>query len=70
MAAGQDNENIGTWTKGRLTKFVQSILSTDPSSLPPAIDAEELSARTKLVVGGDIELSAQALRYIKDNLPP
>jgi hypothetical protein len=70
MAAGQENETIGNWTKGRLVRFIQGILSTDPSALPPAIDADELAARTKLTVSGDIELSPQALKYIKDNLPP
>jgi hypothetical protein len=63
-------DTIGNWSKSRLARYVLSIIGSDPSALPSAIDTEELSARTKLKVKGDIELSPQALRYIKDNLPP
>lgn len=70
MPVRRAEETIGNWTKGRLVKFIQTILATDPTALPSSIEGEEFRARSNLVVEGDIELSPQALRYIKDNLPP
>lgn len=63
-------DTIANWTQARLVKFIQTILATDPAALPSSIEGEEFRARTKLTVDGDLELSPQALQYIKDNLPP
>lgn len=65
-----DDENIGDWSKAKLAKFIENQLASRPAALPASITGQTLKASKMLVVGDRIQLSAQALRYIKDNLPP
>jgi hypothetical protein len=65
-----DDETIGTWSKAKLAKFIENQLASHPAALPPSLTGQTIKASKMLIVGDRVQLSAQALRYIKDNLPP
>lgn len=59
---------IGDWTEAYLMKFITTRLQSDPSALPPSLALESLSTSRKLTVKGDLELSPQAIAYLKNKL--
>ena len=65
-----DDATIGDWTKAQLQKFIENQLSTNPPALPASLIGQTLTASKLLRVSDRIQLSPQALRYIKDTLPP
>jgi hypothetical protein len=67
--AGAD-ATIGDWTPARLAKFIQNTIANDPPSLPPSLIGQTVKASKLLVISDRVQISTQALRYIKDNLPP
>lgn len=65
-----DDATIGNMTKAQLAKFIQNQLRTDPPALPASLVGQTLKASKLLIIGDRVQISAQALRWIKDNLPP
>lgn len=65
-----EDKTIGSMTKAQLAKFIENQLNATPPSLPASLVGQTVRASKMLVVADRIQLSAQALRYIKDNLPP
>lgn len=65
-----DDATIGNWTKAQLAKFIENQLRTHPPALPVSLTGQTLKANKLLVIADRVQISAQALRYIKDNLPP
>lgn len=63
-------DTIGGWSKAQLAKFIENQLATNPPALPASLIGQTLTASKLLRVSDRIQLSPQALRYIKDNLPP
>jgi len=63
-------DTIADWTPAKLARFISTVTSSDPGSLPQSFRGNEIRATGNLVAEDNIELSAQALQYIKDNLPP
>lgn len=66
----RDDASIGNWSKAQLAKFIENQLATNPPALPASLVGQTLTASKLLRVSDRIQLSPQALRYIKDNLPP
>jgi hypothetical protein len=67
--AGED-EVIGSWSKAKLAKFIENQLASHPAALPASLTGQTVKASKLLIIGDRVQISAQALRYIKDNLPP
>lgn len=65
-----DDATIATWTPAKLAKFIENQLATNPPALPQSLVGQTIRASKLLVIGDRVQISAQALRYIKDNLPP
>ena len=65
-----DDATIGNWSKAQLAKFIENQLRTNPPALPASLTGQTLKASKLLIIGDRVQISAQALRYIKDNLPP
>ena len=65
-----DDGTIGGWSKAQLAKFIENQLATNPPALPQSLTGQTLTATKLLKVSDRISLTPQALRYIKDNLPP
>lgn len=65
-----DDATIGNWSKAQLAKFIENQLRTNPPALPNSLTGQTLKATKLLVIGDRVQISPQALRYIKDNLPP
>lgn len=65
-----DDATIGDWTKAQLAKFIENQLRANPPSLPNSLTGQTLKATKLLVIGDRVQISRQALQYIKDNLPP
>lgn len=64
-------KKIGDWTQEKLDKFITAKLRNATSEiLPKSLVCPSITAQRTLVVRGRIELSREALQYIKDNLPP
>lgn len=64
-----EDDTIGNWSKAQLAKFIENQLANSPPSLPQSLIGQTITASKRLVVTDRIQLSAQALKYIKDNLP-
>ena len=67
-AIGED-ETIGEWTKAKLAKFIKNQLLQSPPALPSALTGQTVKASKILIIANRVQMSPQALRYIKDNLP-
>jgi hypothetical protein len=65
-----DDETIGDWSKAKLAKFIENQLASHPTALPSSLTGQTVKASKLLIIGDRVQISAQALRYIKDNLPP
>lgn len=65
-----DDATIGDWTKAQLAKFIENQLRASPPALPASLTGQTIKASKLLVIGDRVQISPQALRYIKDNLPP
>lgn len=65
-----DDATIGDWTKAQLAKFIENQLRSSTPALPNSLTGQTLKATKLLVIGDRVQISPQALRYIKDNLPP
>lgn len=61
-------QTIAGWTEQRLTRFIQNVVRSTPSQLPRALTLERLTTTKKLVVQDEMELSPQAIEYLKDKL--
>lgn len=62
-------EKIGDWDKVRLARFVERAIATGVgANLPPSLIGEELRSTGLLVVENDLEISPQAIQYLKDVL--
>ena len=62
---------IGDWSEERLAKFIRGLMiNAVANDLPRSISPQQVTVQSRLVVRDRIELSPQALQYIKDNLPP
>lgn len=61
---------IGEWTEEELDKRIGTKLQTSLAELPLSFSGDEITASSRLIVLDQIQLSPQALQYIKDNLPP
>lgn len=58
-------EKIGDWTKDRLNRHIQATVLTTPATLPPSLQGDEVHSESLLKVGGDIDLSPQAVAKLK-----
>lgn len=63
-------QKIGDWSPEKLAKFIQERMLIDRPALPKSLTGETITVHGTLIVRDRIVLSPQALRYIKDNLPP
>jgi len=59
------SEQIGTWDSSRLMQFVRNIVTSSPASLPRAMTLQNLTTTQKLTVGDQLELSPQAVEYLR-----
>lgn len=58
-------KTIAAMTKDDLARFVAQAVFNSPANLPPSLTSNELEATELLTVGGDIQLSDQAIASLK-----
>ena len=62
LGSGSD---IGSWDEAKLKRFIQLAVNTSVPSLPPSLTLREVKTTRRLVVGDEMELSPQAIRYLR-----
>lgn len=62
------SQEIGRWDEARLKRFIQAAINTSVPSIPPALTLSEITSTRKLFVKDEMELSPQAIKYLKSVL--
>ena len=64
------DQKIGDMTRSELSRFISNQLANETANLPTSLTGQTVKATKLLVVADRIQLTPQALQYIKTNLPP
>jgi len=62
------NNNVGDWSSARLSQFVKSIVQQSLAQLPGSMTLKNVTSSGKVTVNDEIELSPQAIAYIKSKI--